>query len=76
NFAEAAKIVAAIHAVENQERLRRELQFVGESQADSLAAIVNRQNSARPGFRQGDRAIPNNGTLAGSHVLLPSIRDA
>src|ERR1700675_3312705 len=76
NFAEAAEIVAAIHAFQDQKRLCRELQFVGESQADSLAAIVNRQNSARPGFRRSSRAIPKNWTRAGSHVPPPSIRDA
>src|SRR5271156_4580646 len=76
NLAEAAEIVAAIHAFQDQKRLRRELQFVGESQADSLAAVVNRQNPARPGFRRGGGAIPNSGTRARGHILLASIRDA
>jgi hypothetical protein len=76
NIAEAAEIVAAIRALQHQERLRGYLHFVGDSEADSLAAVVERQNPAKLGFGRRSGAIPNIGTRAGSHILPASIRDA
>ncbi len=51
NFAQAPQIVTAIGACEGDERLRGDAEFVGEREADSLSAIVHRQNAARFGSR-------------------------
>jgi hypothetical protein len=51
NLAQAAQIVAAIGAQEGGERLGGEAEFVRKCKTDSLAAIIDRQDTSRFRFK-------------------------